>query len=117
MYSKWCKLCYINYLKNSFTNWISGNDIIDDFIQKKQLKINNYEDIVVEWIPYNLLINIKKLGKTDDNNATIYSAVWKDGPLKYIYGKKIYKRKYYEKVVLKCLNNSQDKINEFFNKV
>jgi hypothetical protein len=117
MYSKWCKPCYINYLKNSFPSWTSGNDIIDDFIQKMQLKINNYYDIVVEWIPYNLLINIKKLGKTDDDNSTIYSAIWKDGPLKYEHNKKMYERKYYAKVALKCLNNLQNKINEFFNEV
>ncbi len=39
----WCKPCHINYLKNNFTSWTSGNEKIDDFIQKMQF----------EWIPYN----------------------------------------------------------------
>jgi hypothetical protein len=30
---KWCKFCHINHLKNNFTNWTSGNEIIDNFIQ------------------------------------------------------------------------------------
>jgi hypothetical protein len=82
-----------------------------------QLKISNYKDIVVEWIPYNLLISIKKIGKADNNNATIYLAIWKNGPLVYDRNEHIYKRNNYKRVVLKCLNNSQDKINGFLNKV
>jgi hypothetical protein len=33
------------------TNWTSGNKMIDDFIQEKQLSIYDLFDIVVEWIP------------------------------------------------------------------
>jgi hypothetical protein len=72
-----------------------------------QLKIN---DGIIEWISYNELTNIKKIG-------IIYSAIWKNGPLKYDYNKYMYKRKYYKKVVLKCLNNSYNKINELFDEV
>jgi hypothetical protein len=64
-----------------------------------------------------MLINIKEIGITDDNNATIYSAIWKDGPLKCEYGKSICKRKHYKKVALKCIINSQNKFNEFLTKV
>ncbi|GBC42510.2 kinase-like domain-containing protein [Rhizophagus irregularis DAOM 181602=DAOM 197198] len=32
--------------------WTSGNEKIDDFIQEMQLKINNENDVVFEWIPY-----------------------------------------------------------------
>jgi hypothetical protein len=71
-----------------------------------QLKIN---DGIIEWISYNELINIKKIGIK-------YLAIWK-GPLKYDYNKHIYKREYYKKVVLKCLNNSYNKINELLNEV
>jgi hypothetical protein len=28
----------MEYLTNNFTNWTSGNEIIDNFIQEKQLK-------------------------------------------------------------------------------
>jgi hypothetical protein len=51
--NKWCKPCQINYLKNNFTNWTSENEIIDDFIQRKQSRIDKYDDIILEWIPYN----------------------------------------------------------------
>ncbi|GBB90172.1 hypothetical protein RclHR1_17040003 [Rhizophagus clarus] len=110
---EWCKSCH---LKDNFTNWISGNETIDKFIQKMQLKISNYNDIVVEWIPYDQFINIKKIEKVYNNSFTIYSAIWKGGPLVH-NNKNIYKREYYKKVTLKCLNNSQNKINEFINKV
>src|SRR2546430_15976241 len=49
---KWCKSCQINDLKNNYTNWTSGNDKLDDFIQKKQLEIDYCNDVVFEWIPY-----------------------------------------------------------------
>ncbi|RGB36128.1 hypothetical protein C1646_758509 [Rhizophagus diaphanus] len=32
--NEWRKTCQINHLKNVFTNWISENEKIDDFIQK-----------------------------------------------------------------------------------
>ncbi|POG70634.1 hypothetical protein GLOIN_2v103127 [Rhizophagus irregularis DAOM 181602=DAOM 197198] len=51
--NEWCKTCQINHLKNNFTNWTSGNEKIDDFIQKMQLKINKFNDAIFEWIPYN----------------------------------------------------------------
>src|SRR5271156_5713172 len=73
---KWCNSCY--KLKN-FTNWTSENKKIDDFIRETQLKFNKDEDIVFEWIPYNQFMNIKEVGK--DNETTLYSAIWKDGPL------------------------------------
>jgi hypothetical protein len=107
--NKWCKSCNINCLKNNFTNWTSENEKIDNFIQKIQLKINNYDGII-EWILYNEFTNIKKIG-------TIYLAIWKNGPLKYEYSKHIYKRKYYKKVALKYLNNSYNKIYELLNEV
>jgi hypothetical protein len=33
-HKKWCRPCQINFLKNNFTKWTSGNEEIDDFIQK-----------------------------------------------------------------------------------
>ncbi|CAB5396514.1 unnamed protein product [Rhizophagus irregularis] len=44
-----------------------------------QLKINDYDDIVLEWIPYNQFNEIKETGK--NGLITVYSAIWKDGPL------------------------------------
>ncbi|GBB99965.1 hypothetical protein RclHR1_00370006 [Rhizophagus clarus] len=120
-YIKWCKRCQINKLKKNFTNWTSGNEKIDDLIKETQLKISKYRDIIVEWIPYNQFNDIKEIAKVDF--TTLYSAIWLDGPLKYdhnrhnrdsddIYDKE-HKRMSNEKVILKCLDNSQNNVNEF----
>ncbi|GES98328.1 kinase-like domain-containing protein [Rhizophagus clarus] len=114
--NKWCKLCQVDFFKNNFKNWTSGNDKIDDFIYEMQLKIDKYDSLIFEWIPFNQFINIKKIGKVDNNTAIIYSAIWKDGPLEYNYNKTYKRNYYYEEVLLKYLNNSQNRINEFLNK-
>jgi serine/threonine protein kinase len=111
---KWCKQCQINYLKSNFAN-CSGNEKIDDLIQEMQLKIDNYDDMIFEWIPYNQFDYIEKVGK--GGFATVYSALWKDGPLVYDRNEHIYKRNNYKEVALKCLNNSQSITKEFLNEV
>ncbi|CAB4443814.1 unnamed protein product [Rhizophagus irregularis] len=109
---KWCKPCQINNLKQSFTNWTSRNEEIDDFIQEMQLKIKKYNDIIIEWIPYNQFINVKKIGK--DGFAT---AIWNNGSLKYNYEEIKYEREPNKDVTLKCLNNSQNVISDLLNEV
>jgi hypothetical protein len=89
----WCKPCRINQLKNDFTNWTSGNEKIDDFIQKKQLEPKSY--LTFEWIPYNKFIDVEEIG-----NNCLTTAIWKDGPS-------------CKKVCLKYLHNSQDINDEF----
>jgi hypothetical protein len=64
----------------NLVKWISGNNKIDDFIQGMQLE-TKYGNKVFEWIPYNQFDKIKKTGK--NGSVTIYSAIWKDGPLYY----------------------------------
>src|SRR5438046_4671350 len=114
---KWCKPCQIKHLKEKFTNWTSGNGKIDNFIQETQLKINEPSDIIFEWIPYNNFDNINEINKYDF--YTIYSAIWKDGPLQWRYypynnyGRKSYRKK----VVLKCFHNSQNVNDDFLNEV
>ena len=112
---KWCKPCQIDNLKGNFTNWTSGNEKIDGIIQEMQLKIDRYNDIVFEWIPYNQFSDIKEIGR--GGFATVYSAIWKDGPLKYNeeYTRDSYYSNY--KVALKCLHNSQNVTDEFLNEV
>ncbi|CAB5329688.1 unnamed protein product [Rhizophagus irregularis] len=96
-------------------NWTSGNDKIDNFIQEMQLK-PNHSDIVFEWIPYNQLYDIKETGK--DSFMTVYSAIWKDGPLYYNYrNKDHYIRNSNIKVALKCLHNSHNPIDSLMNEV
>ncbi|CAB4412449.1 unnamed protein product [Rhizophagus irregularis] len=108
---KWCESCQINYLEKNFTNWTSENEIVDNFIQEFQLKINDYNDIIIEWIPYDQFDNIKEIRK--DGFITIYSTIWKDGPLYYCLYKKEYVRKLGKKqVALKYMHISQNITNE-----
>ena len=93
--------------------WASGNEKIDDFIQERQLKINDYNDIVFEWIPYNQFNEIKETGK--NGLTTIYSAIWKDGPLHYKYSECT--RDSNKKVALKYLHNLQGSIDSLINEV
>ncbi|CAB4396534.1 unnamed protein product [Rhizophagus irregularis] len=93
----------------------SGNERIDDFIQKKQLKCNRYvgyngNNTVFEWISYDRLIDVKEIRIGD-----FAMAIWKDGPL--YYSNRKWKRKLNEKVILKYLCSSQNINNEFLNKI
>src|SRR4051812_34194697 len=110
VFFKWCKPCQINNLKNNITNWISENKQIDNLIQKKQLEIDYCSDRVFEWIPYDQFSYIKEIGK--GGFATVYSAVWSDGPLEYKNYNEEYTRSSNYKVALKCLHNSQNITNE-----
>ncbi|EXX62249.1 Rad53p [Rhizophagus irregularis DAOM 197198w] len=116
--NKWCKPCQINYLKNNFKYWTSKNRKIDDFIQEIQLKINDWDDLIFEWIPYNQFNDINEIYKS--SYFTIYSAIWEDGPLCYD-NKMELKRVSEKKVTLKCLHyniyNLQNIINKFLDKV
>jgi hypothetical protein len=100
----------LNYNKN-LVKWISKNNKIDDFIQEIQLE-NKYSDNVFEWILYNQFDEIKETGK--NGSITIYSAIWKDGPLYY---NSKYSRKSNKIVTLKCLHNSQNTVEFVINKV
>ncbi|EXX71832.1 hypothetical protein RirG_075030 [Rhizophagus irregularis DAOM 197198w] len=81
-----------------------------------QLKINDYNDIIFEWIPYSQFNEIKEVGK--GGFSTVYSARWKDGLLEYDTAKNIYNRNPNKVIALKCLHNSQNSItDEFLNEV
>ena len=58
----YCEYCVRNYLKANFSNWTSGNDNIDNLIRKCQMESLN-PAMIVEWIPYNNLQNVKYLTK------------------------------------------------------
>ncbi|GES83225.1 kinase-like domain-containing protein [Rhizophagus clarus] len=95
----------------NFMNHMSGNKEIDNFVQEMQLKT---DDIVFEWIPYNKFYEIKEIYK--NSLATIYSAIWRDGPLNEYY-KYSYKRNSNKNVILKQLNNSQNLTQFVMNEV
>ena len=116
IYVEWCKSCQINNLKQNFVNWSSENKKIDESIQSMQMNIKSGLDLIVEWVPYNQFGDIKEIRK--DDSATLYSALWMNGPLEYEYDKKEYERVPNKKVALKCLNNSsQSPITELLNEV
>ncbi|GES76011.1 kinase-like domain-containing protein [Rhizophagus clarus] len=105
--NKWCKECQINYLKENFTNWNSRNNGIDKLIQEMQLKIDKYDDIIFEWVPYNQFNDIKEIDKNSSTNV-VYSAKWRDGPLCYNVDKNKYVRDLNKTIILKCSYNSQN---------
>ncbi|PKC61069.1 kinase-like protein [Rhizophagus irregularis] len=72
----YCEYCVQNYLKAKFSNWTSGNNDIDNLIQKCQLVTLN-PAMIVEWIPYNNLKNIEYL--TKGGFSKIYTANWIGG--------------------------------------
>jgi hypothetical protein len=57
--TSFCEYCVRNYLKANFSNWTSGNNDIDNLIQKCQMEMYDPENIV-EWIPYNNFENIEQ---------------------------------------------------------
>ncbi|RIA94155.1 hypothetical protein C1645_760723 [Glomus cerebriforme] len=83
-----------------------------------QLSINEVEDKILEWIPYNQFNGIKEV--FNDESTTIYLAIWKDGPLYYeIYDdeEKGWMRESNRIVNLKCLHNSQSNTDELLNEI
>ncbi|EXX68165.1 Tpk2p [Rhizophagus irregularis DAOM 197198w] len=72
----YCEYCVRNYLKANFKNWTSGNNDIDNLIQKCQSEAL-MPNSVVEWIPYNNLKNTKYL--TKGGFSEIFTANWIGG--------------------------------------
>jgi len=112
---RWCRC---NFQRN-FKNWTSGNNVVDKFIQKAQLKAKLE---VLEWIEHDRFEDIEYLAK--GGFGTVYKAIWKDGPIKIWNSgnnqwqrKKEYKYHANYPVVLKCLHNSQDITAEFLREV
>ena len=105
---------YILVQKNY--TWSSKNEKIDDYIQEVQLNIKNNDDVFFEWIPYNQFNEIKEINK--DNFTTVYSAIWKDGPLNWDNRSKRYTRDPNKEIVLKYhLHNLQNPTEFLINEV
>jgi hypothetical protein len=81
------------------------------------MQLNNIKDniVVFEWIPYNQLNEVKEIDK--NNSIIIYSAIWKNGPLYYNNNMSECTRNSNKKVILKCLQNSQNSIELLINEV
>ncbi|RIA96679.1 kinase-like domain-containing protein [Glomus cerebriforme] len=108
----YCEYCVRNYLKANFSNWTSGNNDNDNLIQKCQLE-SNEPDVVIEWIPYNNLQNIKYL--TKGGCSEIYTAGWIDGAYyEWDSKEKQLKRFGNQVVVLKSLENVENVNKRWF---
>jgi hypothetical protein len=120
----WCHSCNSKRFQQDFENWTSGNNEIDKFIQKVQLKAKVFAEIL-EWIEYDRFENVEYLAI--GGFGSIYKAFWKDGWILSWNSKnnKWNRSKYwgtdYENenfpVVLKCLHNSQDITSDFLREV
>ncbi|CAB4427274.1 unnamed protein product [Rhizophagus irregularis] len=109
----YCEHCIRNYLKENFSNWTSGNNDIDNLIQQCQINaLNPY--MIVEWIPYNNLQNIKYL--TKGGCSEIYTADWIDGRYEEwdLKEKQLKRNRRWAKVVLKKLENVESANKSWF---
>ena len=110
-----CEYCVQNYLKANFSNWTSGNNNIDNLIQKCQLEALLPERII-EWIPYDKFQNIEYL--TKGGFSEIYKAIWIDGRYdEWDPKEQQLKRFGAQEVVLKGLENVESANQSWFEEV
>ncbi|GBB83237.1 hypothetical protein RclHR1_00100041 [Rhizophagus clarus] len=108
----YCEYCIQNYLKEDFPNWSSGNDNIDILIRKCQEK-TFFPVLVVEWISYNHLHNVRYL--TKGGCSEIYVAEWAKGRyIKWDTKEKKLVRSGKHKVILKKLENIESANRSWF---
>jgi hypothetical protein len=111
----YCEFCVRNYLKANFKNWTSGNDDIDNLIQKCQME-SLIPNMVIEWIPYHELKNINYL--TKGGFSEIYTADWPIGRYdKWDSKKQQLIRFGNHKVILKKLENVESANQSWFEEV
>ncbi|RIB11392.1 kinase-like domain-containing protein [Gigaspora rosea] len=94
-------------------DWTSGNNEIDNFIREAQ-KESEYHNKIIEWIPFDRLENIKKIG--EGGFGTVYSANWIDGKRIYsqITNNPTPSRETSCTVAVKALHVSQNMTMDFF---
>ncbi|CAB4433278.1 unnamed protein product [Rhizophagus irregularis] len=108
----YCEFCVRIYLKAKFSNWTSGNVNIDNLIQKCQTETLR-PNVIIEWIPYNNLKNIRYL--TKGGFSEIYTASWIDGRYDEWDSKKQQLKRFGRlKVILKGLENVESANKSWF---
>ena len=113
--SKYCENCISLHLQELFNTWVSGNDIIDKFIQKCQ-KLSSIPRHIMEWVPFDQFKNVKYL--TKGGFSSIYTATWIKGRIfDYDENKKEFTYGTNQLVVLKLLNDSNKPGKVFFDEV
>ena len=106
----WCQSCDPKLLTEG---WTSGNETLDELIKSTQLEAAGYDYCCLQWIPYNDLTNIEKIG--EGGFATISKATWLNGEKTASYLNERTSKDI--TVALKKLHNSQNIANEFHNEV
>ena len=112
---RYCEECISQHLQSLFSTWTSGNEIIDNFIQKCQT-ISSLPGFILQWIPFEQFKKVTKL--TEGGFSSIYTAEWTKGAIsdynedkkEFIYFDSLY-------IVLKSLNNSSNPGKSFFDEV
>src|SRR2546421_12424195 len=77
-YLGYCRSCNSGHFRANFPKWSGGDDNIDRLIQKSQLNAGIYCELL-EWIEYSNLIDMVHVA--EGGFASVYKAVWKDGPI------------------------------------
>ena len=107
----WCQSCNPKLLTEG---WTSGNETLDELIKSTQLKAIRYHyNNHLQWIPYNDLTNIEKIGEGEF--ATISKATWLNGYKSVNY--KNERTSCDRAVALKKPHNSQNISDKYLNEV
>ncbi|RGB36869.1 kinase-like domain-containing protein [Rhizophagus diaphanus] len=101
----WCNNCKLNQFKLNYGEFLSGNDEIDNILKDNYCKSNNISEFI-EWIPYNLFINITYIDQ--GGFSEVYSALWLNNNIyEWDHIKLEWKRRSgYKNVALKVLKSS-----------
>ena len=75
-------------------NGTNGNEKIDNLIQEMQSRIDSYDDMVFEWIPYNQFNYVEETRKNEF--VTVYSTKWK-----WVHYVMIYIQKYMKDIQIR----------------
>src|SRR6266511_577925 len=112
---RFCENCISLHLQELFNTWTSGNDVIDNFIQKCQ-KLSSLPNYIMEWIPFDQFEKVKYL--TKGGFGSIYTAEWTRGKIfDYDENKKEFTYFGPQDIVLKMLDDSNNPGKNFFDEV
>ncbi|RIB19847.1 kinase-like domain-containing protein [Gigaspora rosea] len=101
----WCLSCDPDLT----TRWTIENMVIDDCMKTFQLRAKAYE-YAIEWIPFDKLSDIKKIG--EGGFSLVFSASWSDG-IRKVDGNNVRTREPSSTVALKTLAGSKEDKFEF----
>ncbi|CAG8480883.1 10507_t:CDS:2 [Ambispora gerdemannii] len=115
-----CQHCTSEFIREQFDKWTSGNEKIDREIQEAQLNSPvvplslGDSPRIIEWIPFEDLLDVKPINTIGKGDVTIYKAVLAKGfAQSFDYDKRTILRAPQTRVVLRHLVKSEQ-INEEF---